>query len=444
MAAETQTAFISYSREDSEFALRLAGDLKAAGAAVWLDQLDIAPGERWAKAVEDALNNCPHMLVILSPSSASSTNVDDEVSFALEEKKTVIPVLYRECKIPFRLRPFHYVDFRSDYGFGLKMLLRALPTVPAPSKPVSALSTAPGPSTVPGTPLPRQSTKDARRTWKRCKIDTNAGLLSVVFATPRLGWIAGGEGTILHTADGGGTWEEQTSGTSQLLMCIHFVTSELGWAVGECVILRTEDGGITWEVQKDDPDLLNSVIFTTPLSGWALGESGIILHTRNGGTTWTEQKSNTEKMLNSVSFPTPRSGWAVGAGGVILHTENRGTRWVEQISGTDKHHYSVTFATPELGWITGQDGTILYTENGGVSWREQASDQGIAKWRSLCDAGTWMDCGEEEYILHTEDGGGTWRKEFSGTKVGLSAVAFPTPYSGCAVGDNGTILHWEE
>ena len=137
MAAEAQTAFISYSREDSEFTLRLANDLKAAGAAVWLDQLDIAPGERWAKAVEDALNNCPHMLVILSPSSASSTNVDDEVSFALEEKKTVIPVIYRDCRIPFRLRPFQYVDFRGEYDLGLKRLLKTRPAAPQGAGPAA-------------------------------------------------------------------------------------------------------------------------------------------------------------------------------------------------------------------------------------------------------------------------------------------------------------------
>jgi hypothetical protein len=35
VVADAPTAFFSYSREDSEFALRLAGDLKAAGAAVW-------------------------------------------------------------------------------------------------------------------------------------------------------------------------------------------------------------------------------------------------------------------------------------------------------------------------------------------------------------------------------------------------------------------------
>ena len=146
MATGMQPAFISYSRDDSEFVRRLAEDLKAAGAAVWLDQLDIAPGQRWGHAIQDALANCPRLLVILSPASASSTNVDDEVSFALEEKKTVIPVLYRECKVPFRLRPLQHVDFRSDYARGLKELLRTVAAEPPREPGIPATRLAPDPT----------------------------------------------------------------------------------------------------------------------------------------------------------------------------------------------------------------------------------------------------------------------------------------------------------
>jgi photosystem II stability/assembly factor-like uncharacterized protein len=119
-------AFFSYSREDSEFAHRLAGDLKAAGANVWLDQLDIQPGDQWDRTVEEALTNCPRMVVILSPASVNSTNVMDEVSFALEERKTVIPVIHRDCMIPFRLRRVQHVDFRQDYAPALQELLKTL------------------------------------------------------------------------------------------------------------------------------------------------------------------------------------------------------------------------------------------------------------------------------------------------------------------------------
>jgi len=46
-ATPTPKAFFSYSREDADFVMRLAADLRAAGAAVWLDQLDIRPGIAW-------------------------------------------------------------------------------------------------------------------------------------------------------------------------------------------------------------------------------------------------------------------------------------------------------------------------------------------------------------------------------------------------------------
>jgi len=126
MAIEMPLAFFSYARDDSQFALQLAKDLKSSGVSVWLDQLDIRPGQRWDKAVEHALAGCPSVLAILSPSSVSSTNVMDEVSFALEEGKVLIPILHRECKIPFRLRRLQYVDFRAEYGTGLRDLLNVM------------------------------------------------------------------------------------------------------------------------------------------------------------------------------------------------------------------------------------------------------------------------------------------------------------------------------
>jgi len=119
-------AFLSYAREDSAFALRLAADLRAAGANVWLDQLDIRPGRQWDREVEQALARCSEMLVILSPAGVDSSNVMDEVAFALEERKTVIPVLQCDCRIPFRLRRLQHVDFRSAYEVGLQALLSSL------------------------------------------------------------------------------------------------------------------------------------------------------------------------------------------------------------------------------------------------------------------------------------------------------------------------------
>ena len=123
--AETKQppTFLSYSRENAEFALKLAQDLRSAQANVWIDQLDIMPGMRWDQAIEKAMEDCVRFMVVLSPDAVDSDNVMDELTYALEEGKSVIPVLYRLCKIPFRLRRIQYVDFTGDYGASLNTLI---------------------------------------------------------------------------------------------------------------------------------------------------------------------------------------------------------------------------------------------------------------------------------------------------------------------------------
>jgi hypothetical protein len=118
--------FVSYSRSDSEFALRLAKDLRALGAEVWLDQLDIAAGTRWDSAIEAALRGSNRVLVLLSPKAVASQNVLDEMSFALEEGKAVVPVLVESCMIPLRLRRLQYVDFTLGYEPAMTRLLATL------------------------------------------------------------------------------------------------------------------------------------------------------------------------------------------------------------------------------------------------------------------------------------------------------------------------------
>lgn len=154
---DTPVAFFSYSREDSEFALRLAADLRAAGALVWIDQLDIGPGQLWDRAVQSALENCPSVLIILSPASVNSDNVMDEINFALDQKKSLIPVLYRDCDIPFRVRRFQHLDFRSEYERMLEELRKCLHIGGTP-QPSGATAASPSDTSAPvshAAPVPR-------------------------------------------------------------------------------------------------------------------------------------------------------------------------------------------------------------------------------------------------------------------------------------------------
>jgi uncharacterized membrane protein len=125
--------FISYSRADQEFVLKLAKDMRQRGVDLWLDQLDLKPGGRWDDQIQAALQKCTYLLVVLSPTSVKSQNVKDEIGFAIDEGDTVIPILYQPTAVPLRLRRFQWVDFRGDYEKALKKLVGLLPSSGAPA-----------------------------------------------------------------------------------------------------------------------------------------------------------------------------------------------------------------------------------------------------------------------------------------------------------------------
>ena len=126
-----QKIFFSYSRADgSDFALKLALDLKKAGYNVWIDQQDIRAGTDWDLEVEKALETCDCLLFIETEKSVSSNNVLDEVYYALEQKKKVIPLIVRDSKTPFRLQRIQHINFEKNYEEGLNQLVSELKAKP--------------------------------------------------------------------------------------------------------------------------------------------------------------------------------------------------------------------------------------------------------------------------------------------------------------------------
>jgi WD40 repeat protein len=116
--------FISYSREDEEFARRIATDLDRLGANIWIDVDDIPPGVNWSSAVQQGLDTCDVLLLVISPDSMDSGNVADEWQYFRDESKPIIPVMHRStANIHFQLRRIQRVDFLTqDYDVALTQL----------------------------------------------------------------------------------------------------------------------------------------------------------------------------------------------------------------------------------------------------------------------------------------------------------------------------------
>ncbi|HZU52080.1 MAG TPA: toll/interleukin-1 receptor domain-containing protein [Sphingomicrobium sp.] len=125
-ARDAGAHFLSYSRADQDFALRFARDLRANGVAIWVDQLDIRPSEHWDRAIERAVRDCRGLVVIVSPRSAASDNVADEISFAIDHRKSVLPVMIERCTLPLRIARMQVIDATVDYTRALQQCVEVI------------------------------------------------------------------------------------------------------------------------------------------------------------------------------------------------------------------------------------------------------------------------------------------------------------------------------
>jgi hypothetical protein len=82
--------FISYSTKDADVANAVCKALEAEGVPCWIAPRDILPGEEYADAIIEALNNCQLFLVILSEESNSSPQVRREVERAVSKNLSIL------------------------------------------------------------------------------------------------------------------------------------------------------------------------------------------------------------------------------------------------------------------------------------------------------------------------------------------------------------------
>jgi tetratricopeptide (TPR) repeat protein len=84
--------FVSYAEEDAQVAKALAAALEAAGYKTWHYERDSTPGESYLVQVYRAIGECAALLLLISPRSILSNQVNSEVVNAFERGKPFIPL----------------------------------------------------------------------------------------------------------------------------------------------------------------------------------------------------------------------------------------------------------------------------------------------------------------------------------------------------------------
>lgn len=115
--------FISYSREDSEFARYLRAQLESNGFRVWMDEQRLHPGADWWDEIEQNIITCSAFMVVMSPNSAHSKWVKREILCAEDNHRPIFPVLLAG-KIFGRLADLHAEDMTG--GITAKLSSRLL------------------------------------------------------------------------------------------------------------------------------------------------------------------------------------------------------------------------------------------------------------------------------------------------------------------------------
>lgn len=147
------TLFVSYSRKDSPMVYAIANKLRGLNYTVWTDITGIAGGTVWHKEIEQALTVCDAVLVMVSSASKESDWVRKEILYALDLKKTIIPVRLERIAMPFSLIDLQPIDYIVDPDTAFTALVAVLPATAQPSSSPKAVLEAPNVARLQGASL---------------------------------------------------------------------------------------------------------------------------------------------------------------------------------------------------------------------------------------------------------------------------------------------------
>jgi hypothetical protein len=96
--------FISYSRHQGREVLLLARKLEEAGHLVWLDTSAIEGGAKWQEEIVRGIEKADVFVIVISPQSIESGNVERELGLAYVRSKPIVPVMLHRVVVPPRLQ----------------------------------------------------------------------------------------------------------------------------------------------------------------------------------------------------------------------------------------------------------------------------------------------------------------------------------------------------
>ena len=125
--------FISYSRQDIQFAQRIHQELEARDRQPWVDWRDIPPTSEWLDEVYAGIQAADTFLFIISPDSVVSEICILEIEHAIQHNKRLVPVVLHDVEddqVHSAMSAHNWVFLREedDFDANFELLIDALDT----------------------------------------------------------------------------------------------------------------------------------------------------------------------------------------------------------------------------------------------------------------------------------------------------------------------------
>jgi photosystem II stability/assembly factor-like uncharacterized protein len=307
--------------------------------------------------------------------------------------------------------------------------------------------------------------------WEPASVKEDLELYSVHFATPDVGWVAGGKsmltgGVILGTTDGGKTWAIQVGdpeSNDRSYGHLRVLSPSLAFAVqataGGHRLHRTEDGK-NWVAMGQIADHRTDYTFLSKDVGFMTYDRQIF-KTQDGGRSWkpaygckvrVEVGGLTRDVqcdFVDIHFLNNSTGMAVSrvlpdnAGNVIARTEDGGATWKTWVvlPGETTTEGALKMLSASEVVLRTQNGKMFHSADGGQTWNGVSGQaQGKPDLEFANPQLGWMMVYQDMH--YTTSGGKSWVSRRIGFPAMVRAFCFVSPDRGYAVGDHGMVFRY--
>jgi WD40 repeat protein len=367
--------FISHSTKDRARVEReIVALLNGHGIDTWYSRDDIQTADNWERTIARGLEACEWFLLAMSPHSAQSEWVKDEVHWAIDVRPgKIIPVLIDACDpraFHLRLARIQYVDFTRELPSARLRLLAIWGVTPLSSEgePIAAVTPAsPDPPAVPAPMTKPPSPPRLVKVSEAHRFEGHRGAITAVAVSPdgRLALSGGRDGKV-HLWDLAARKERQ---------CLTTHAKPVGRVLffpdGRRILSSSADG----TVRVANLDTGREVRAFEQTANWAValspdGKRALSGHpTGNDLLLWEVESGKELHRLAGHTEPVRGVAFAPSGYTALSSGRDQTIRYWDLASGKQLHSFTVLKAS-----LT----TICFAPNGQSAW--SGNGQAISRW----------------------------------------------------------------